>query len=91
MIKRKRKKSFKSFDPLNSNEERKKEQPKKRSKIGNESSKRITEWLILKESKKLDSEKRNENNGDKKEIKDEDSMNVDMELLKINNPFIKKS
>ena len=90
MIKRKRKKSFKSFDALNSNEERK-EQPKKRTSIGDDSNKRITEWLIRKESKKLDNDKINAKDGDKKDKKDEDFMNVDMESLKINNPFIKKS
>ena len=90
MIKRKRKKSFKSFDPLNNDEERK-ELPKKRSKIIDESNQKITEWLIPKESKKGEKEKRNMKDGEKKDSKDEDSMNVDMETLKIHNPFIKKN
>ena len=64
MIKMKRKKSFKSFDPLKNNEERKEQQ--KITKIGYERNKRITKWLIPKESKKLDKEKRNAKDRNKK-------------------------
>ena len=47
--------------------------------------------MIPKEyKKKLDNEKRNAKDGDKKDTRDENSMNFDMELLKISNPFIKK-
>ena len=40
--------------------------------------------------KKNKKEKKERKENNKKDYKDEDSMNIDMESLKINNPFIKK-
>ena len=85
-IKRKRKKSFKSFDPLK-NEEEKKDHNLKRSKINEENNKKITNWLLPKTPKKNKKEKKERKENNEKDYKDEDSMNIDMKSLKINTVF----
>ena len=87
-IKRKRKKSIKSFDPF-CNEEEKKEEKHKRSKIKYENNKKITEWLLPKSSKKDKKDKKEIDERKEKETNNE-NMNIDLDSLRINNPFVKK-
>ena len=88
-IKRKRKKSIALFDPFN-NEEEKKEHRGKRAKIENRNQK-ITNWLITKSSKKEKKDKRDKNERKEVESQKDDNMNIDMESLRLNNPFVKKT
>ena len=88
-IKRKRKKSIASFDPFN-NEEEKKEHKGKRAKFDDESNQKITDWLITKRSKKEKKDKRDKKERKEAESQNNDNMNIDMESLRLNNPFIKK-
>ena len=87
-IKRKRKRSIKSFDPL-CKEEEKKEVKKKRSKLNDDNNQKITEWLLPKISKKDKKDKREKDDRKEKETNNED-MNIDLDSQRINNPFIKK-
>ena len=88
-IKRKRKRSIASFDPFNVEEE-KKEHRGKRAKVSDESNQKITDWLITKSSKKEKKEKRDKNERKETESQKDDNMNIDMESLRLNNPFAKK-
>ena len=85
-IKKKRKRSIASSDPFNVEEE-KKEHRGKRAKVSDESNQKITDWLITKNSKK---EKRDKNERKETESQKDDNMNIDMESLRLNNPFAKK-
>ena len=88
-IKRKRKRSIKSFDPL-CKEEEKKEVKKKRSKLNDDNNQKITEWLLPKISKKDKKDKKEKDDRKEKETNNED-MNIDLDSQRINNPFIKSS
>ena len=85
IIKRKRKKSFKAFDPSID-----KEETKSRSKPNEDSTnQRITDWLVEKKPKRKEKdenrlvERVNKNEAEK-------GMNIDNESSHIKNPFIKK-
>ena len=85
IIKRKRKKSFKAFDPSIDKEETKSRS--KRSKLNEDSTnQRITDWLIEKKQKK--DENRLVERVNKNET--EEGINIDNESSHIKNPFIKK-
>ena len=86
----KRKRSFKAFDPLEDKEE-KKDQRQKRGKLMEENSNnKITDWLIQKTPKKNKNDKKDKNDRNDDESKENESMKVDIEFAKINNPFVKK-
>ena len=82
-IKRKRKKSIREFNPLEGEEE-KKEYKSKRMKQNDEGNKKNTEWLQPKFTKKKRQERK------KHESLEGEEINIDMDSLKINNPFCKK-
>ena len=88
IIKRKRKKSFKAFDPEIDKEETKGRS--KRSKLNDDSkNQRITDWLIEKKPKRKEKETNNETERmQRNEI--EERMNIDNEPQNTKNPFIKK-
>ena len=88
IIKRKRKKSFKSFDP-NTDKEETKEKLKRSKHNDNSSNKKITEWLIEKKPKRKEKDATNLVDNVQR-IDTGDSMNVDIESLKLNNPFVKR-
>ena len=85
IIKRKRKKSFKAFDPAID-----KEETKGRSKLNDDSkNQRITDWLIEKKPKRKEKKTNNETERmQRNEI--EERMNIDNEPQNTKNPFIKK-
>ena len=88
IIKRKRKKSFKAFDPAID-----KEETKGRSrwlKLNDDSkNQRMTDWLIKKKPKRKEKETNNETERmQRNEI--EERMNIDNEPQNTKNPFIKK-
>ena len=88
IIKRKRKKSFKAFDPSIDKEETKSRS--KRSKPNEDSTnQRITDWLVEKKPKR---KKKDENRLVERVNKNEteEGMNIDNESSHIKNPFIKK-
>ena len=86
IIKRKRKKSFKAFDPSIDKEETKSRS--KRSKLNEDSTnQRITDWLVEKKPKEKD-ENRLVERVNKNET--EEGMNIDNESSNIKNLFIKK-
>ena len=85
IIKRKRKKSFKAFDPFID-----KEETKSRSKLNEDSTnQRITDWLVEKKPK---SKEKDENRLVERVNKNEteEGMNIDNESSHIKNSFIKK-
>ena len=88
IIKRKRKKSFKAFDPAIDKEETKGRS--KRSKLNDDSkNQRITDWLIEKKPKRKEKETNNETERmQRNEI--EERMNIEDEQQNTKNPFIKK-
>ena len=88
IIKRKRKKSFKAFDPSIDKEETKSRT--KRSKVNEDSTnQRIIDWLIEKKPKRKEKdENRLVDRANKNET--EEGMNIDNEASHIKNPFIKK-
>ena len=85
IIKRKRKKSFKAFDPSID-----KEETKSRSKLNEDSTnQRITDWFYEKKPKRKEKdENRLVERVNKNET--EEGMNIDNESSHIKNPFIKK-
>ena len=88
-IKRKRKKSIREYDPYK-DEEEVKEYRSKRHKESDEGIQKITDWIKNKGSKKEKKDK-NERNEKREDVtKEDDAMNIDMDSLRINNPFIKK-
>ena len=91
IIKRKRKKSFKAFDPSIDKEETKSRSKRsKRSKFNEDSTnQRITDWLVEKKPKRKEKdENRLVERVNKNET--EEGMNIDNESSHIKNPFIKK-
>ena len=88
-IKRKRKRLIREFDPYDKEEE-KKEPSSKRQKKNDEGNQRITEWLIKKTPKKNKKENKENQDRNEQENSETDAMNIDMDSLRINNPFIKK-
>ena len=88
IIKRKRKKSFRAFDPEIDKEETKGRS--KRSKLNDDSkNQRITDRLIEKKPKRKEKETNNETERmQRNEI--EERMNIDNEPQNTKNPFIKK-
>ena len=88
-IKRKRKKSIKGFDPFK-DEEEKREFWSKRKKINEEGNQKITEWLQPKTLKKDKKERKDKQDRGQHESIENDEMNIDMDSLRLNNPFIKK-
>ena len=88
-IKRKRKKSIKEFDPFK-DEEEKKEYWSKRKKINEEGNQKITEWLQPKTLKKDKKERKDKEDRGQHESIENDEINIDMNSLRLNNPFIKK-
>ena len=62
----------------------------KRTKFDDESNQKNTNWLITKSSKKEKKDKRDKNERKETESQNNDNMNIDMESLRLNNPFIKK-
>ena len=88
IIKRKRKKSFKAFNPEIDKEETKGRS--KRSKLNDDSkNQRITDWLIEKKPKRKEKETNNETERmQRNEI--EERMNIDNEPQNTKNPLIKK-
>ena len=88
-IKRKRKKSIREFNPLEGEEE-KKEYKSKRMKQNDEGNQKITEWLQPKFTKKDKKEKKERQERNEHESFEGEEMNIDMDSLKLNNPFCKK-
>ena len=88
-IKGKRKKSIKGFDPFK-DEEEKREFWSKRKKINEEGNQKITEWLQPKTLKKDKKERKDKQDRGQHESIENDEMNIDMDSLRLNNPFIKK-
>ena len=88
IIKRKRKKSFRAFDPAIDKEETKGRS--KSSKLNDDSkNQRITDWLIEKKPKRKEKEANNLiERMQRNEI--EERMNIDNEPQNTKNPFIKK-
>ena len=88
IIKRKRKKSFKAFNPEIDKEETKGRS--KRLKLNDDSkNQRITDWLIEKKPKRKEKETNNETERmQRNEI--EERMNIDNEPQNTKNPLIKK-
>ena len=89
VIKRKRKKSFKAFDPLEDKEESK-DCHIKRGKLTDDNNVKITDWLIQKTPKKSKTDKKDRNERNDHEAREDESMNVDLEKTKVINPFAKK-
>ena len=89
VIKRKRKRSFKAFDPLEDKEESK-EYCQKRGKFREENNVKITDWLIQKSPKKNKTDKIDKNERNDHESRDDENMNIDMDKTKTTNPFAKK-
>ena len=89
VIKRKRKRSFKSFDPLEDKEESK-EYRQKRGKFREENNVKITDWLIQKSPKKNKTDKIDKNERNDHESREDENMNIDMDKTKTTNPFAKK-
>ena len=90
VIIRKRKRSFKAFDPLEDKEEKKDQRQKRGKFIEINSNNKITDWLIQKTPKKNKNDKKDKNDRNDDESKENDSMKVDIEFSKVNNPFVKK-
>ena len=88
-IKRKRKREIREFDPYNKEEE-KKEPSSKRQKKNDEGNQKITEWLIKKTPNKNKKENKEKQDRNEQENSETDAMNIDMDSLRKNNPFIKK-
>ena len=86
-IKRKRKKSFKVFEP--SNEEVKKDRTKRGKHKEDEANSKITNWLIPKKSKVKEKEA-TQSKDSKQKTSEEDNIDMDIETLRISNPFTKK-
>ena len=90
VIKGKRGRSFKAFDPLEDKEEKKDQRQKRGNFMEENSNNKITDWLIQKTPKKNKIDKKDKNDRNDDESKENDSMKVDIEFSKINNPFVKK-
>ena len=88
IIKRKRKKSFKTFDS-NIEKEETKDKSMRFKHNDDSSNQRITDWLIEKKPKRKD--KDTDVSGDREQKNESgDNMNIDIESSKINNPFTKR-
>ena len=86
-IKRKRKKSFKVFD--SSNDEVKKDRTKGGKYKEDEANSKITIWLIPKKSKFKEIEAIQSKDSMQKSS-EKDNIDMDIETLRISNPFTKK-
>ena len=88
IIKKKRKKSFKTFDP-NIEKEETKDRSKRFKHNDDSSNQRITDWLIEKKPKRKN--KDTDVSGDREQRNESgDNMNIDIDSSKINNPFTKR-
>ena len=87
-IKRKRKKSFKVFDPLN--EEIKKDRSKRGKYKESEANSKTTHWLITNKSKVKEKEViQSKDSKQKTSEVDIKKIYMDIETLRISNPFTK--
>ena len=87
-IKRKRKKQINEYDPLGIEEE--KEYKSKKQKQNEDRNKKITDWLQPKNKKNDKNEDKEKKDKIEQESNEREDMNIDLNLLRLNNPFIKK-
>ena len=76
------------YDPLGIEEE--KEYKSKRQKQNEDRYQKITDWLQPKNKKKDKNQDKEKQDKIEQESNEREDMNIDLNLLRLNNPFIKK-
>ena len=89
VIKRKRKKSFKAFDPLE-DIDKNKDCHIKRGKFTEDNNVKITDWLTQNNSKKSKTVKKDRNKRNDHESRENEGMNIYLEKTNVIKTFAKK-